>query len=71
LVNVSDEDGMTPLHHAALNNYAQCAEVLLEAGAEWNATNHAGQTPLDLATQHQNAKTLAVLRRYGSVEKAP
>lgn len=70
-VNVSDEDGMTPLHHAALNGYAQCADVLLKAGAELNVTNHAGLTPLEIAIQQQHAGTIAVLRKHGAVEDAP
>jgi hypothetical protein len=70
-VNVSDEDGMTPLHHAALNGYAQCADVLLKAGAELNVTNHAGLTPLEIAIQQQHAGIIAVLRKHGAVEDAP
>ncbi len=68
LVNIRDENGMTPLHYAVRNGYAECAEVLLKAGADANATNRAGQTPLAMALQSQQTNTAAELRWYGATE---
>ena len=63
-VNVSDEYGMTPLHHAAGNGYAECVRVLLNAGADAGATNAVGQTALDLAESGGHARIVEVLRKH-------
>ena len=62
-LDVRDENGMTPLHHAALNGYAECAKVLLKAGSDASATNTAGQTALDLAVAAGQDEVAVVLRR--------
>lgn len=41
--------GSTPLHAAAFFGQPDCAQVLLEAGADRSATNKLGATPLDAA----------------------
>jgi ankyrin repeat protein len=48
-IDISDEDGNTPLHIALLNAHAGCATALIEAGANMNAKNKAGRTPKDEA----------------------
>jgi len=70
-VNIQDEEGMTPLHHAALHNYSKCAQVLLKAGADLKATNHAGQTPLDLAMERPKTRTAHLLREHEALEVDP
>ena len=64
-VDVRDEAGQTPLHHAALNGYAECAKVLLNAGSDAGATNAAGQTALDLAVAGGQTCVAEVLRKLG------
>lgn len=64
-VDVRDEDGLTPLHHAALNGYAECAKVLLNAGSDASATNAAGQTALDLAVVGGQTRVADLLRKRG------
>ena len=62
-LGVRDENGMTPLHHAALNGYAECAKVLMNAHIDESATNAAGQTALDLAVAAGQDEVAVVLRR--------
>jgi|GEM_PF-2933247 ankyrin repeat protein len=66
-----DADGLTPLHHAALNGYAECAKVLMNAHVDEGATNAAGQTALDLAVAAGQAEVAAVLRRGAPAEPPP
>ena len=70
-LDVRDEAGLTPLHHAALNGYAECAKVLMNAHIDESATNAAGQTALDLAVAAGQAEVAAVLRRGAPADSAP
>jgi len=45
-VNLLDEDGDTPLH---VCESPECADVLIQAGADQNAVNSTGWTALDVA----------------------
>ena len=71
--NASDNDddspnSSTPLHAAALNNNHRAAELLLKQGADVNAKDNDGQTPLRIATLNKAAETAEVLRRYDGRE---
>ncbi|XP_014209506.1 transient receptor potential channel pyrexia-like [Copidosoma floridanum] len=46
--NVADRNKLTPLHIAALNELAECVDVLIWAGADVSATNRAGLTALNI-----------------------
>ena len=48
-VNLHDKNGWTPLHFAAQSNSVDCARILLEAGAEIDAVDSHGNTPLSNA----------------------
>ena len=48
-VNAQNDDGVTPLHLAALLNKPEIARLLLEHGANPNLANNEGETPLDWA----------------------
>lgn len=48
----ADTNGMTLLHHAALNGFAEIAKYLVESGAVIDQQNIAGCTPLYQAVQH-------------------
>ena len=48
-LNASDFNGTTALHDAALRNLSTVVSELSELGANINALNDRGQTPLDLA----------------------
>ena len=45
-VNARDEDGRTPLHHAAIHGHVDCALLLLEHNADIEARDNRGRTPL-------------------------
>ena len=44
-------NGYAPLHDALWHGYAECAEILVRAGARLNLLGHDGKTPLDLAVE--------------------
>jgi ankyrin repeat protein len=43
-VNAKDEDGLTPLHRAALAGHKEIVELLITKGAEVNAKDNSGKT---------------------------
>ena len=55
-------DGFTPLHEAARLGTSAVARVLLAAGADVNATDNKGRTPLSWA---ERPETVRVLREHG------
>ncbi len=54
-------DGITPLVHASRRDYASFVFLLLEYGANINATNSAGQTPLTIAVAYNSHNVLRLL----------
>ena len=53
-----DGGGESPLYIAAKYGMKEIAALLLENGAEVNAKNHAGKTPLDVAEKEEIKKLL-------------
>lgn len=69
--DVQDEQGTTPLHHAALCADVSVALMLLEAGAAIDATDGDGHTPLARAALAGNvAMTELLLRHRAALEPA-
>ena len=68
-VNAKDEDGVTPLHEAALWGHNEVAELLIANGAEVNAIivsgRNQGKTPVDLAIWRKKTETADLLRKHG------
>ena len=68
-VNAKDEDGVTPLHEAALWGHNEVAELLIANGAEVNAIivsgPYQGKTPLDLAIRHKKTATADLIHKHG------
>ena len=61
-VGSTDGEGLTALHYAARSDYnAEIAEILLKHGADTNARDSLGKTPLDLAVAAKLARMPEVL----------
>ena len=63
-LNEFNEDGWNPLLWTAASNQLTIAELLLQAGANVNAENEAGDTPLSLAVHVGNVHMLKLLLRF-------
>jgi ankyrin repeat protein len=64
-VDERDANSETPLHHAARANQKNAVVLLAARGADVNARNNAGETPLAL-TQHRQIETY--LKRMGGTK---
>ena len=70
-VNTKDANGDTPLHLACALGYAGIAKVLLNMGADPNAENYLGQTPVEvgIAAGIKGSKLELISERQMSYEK--
>jgi ankyrin repeat protein len=67
--NIQDDLGDTPLHSAVfLRPCEEAVRILLEAGANPNAKNRGGATPLHRAALHGDARIIRLLLKYDAVE---
>jgi len=58
---------MTPLHYVAVGGHNEIIELLISSGADVNAKDNYGETPLDVAVQFLKSKPEIVdlLRKHG------
>lgn len=56
--NARNPEGLTALHSVARTHNTECALLLLEYGADLNATSTQGQTPMTVAITHNNHPVL-------------
>ncbi|XP_043218026.1 ankyrin-3-like isoform X1 [Amphibalanus amphitrite] len=61
-VNTKNRHGETPLH---VVTGAECARILLERGAQLDAVDKLGNTPIHLAARYQRVEVLAALLDWG------
>lgn len=64
--SIGDRQGVTPLMHAALLNFAEAGEALLGDKAPVDQTNRRGETALILAVQAKNSAMIRLLVRNGA-----
>ncbi|MDP2205326.1 MAG: ankyrin repeat domain-containing protein [Alphaproteobacteria bacterium] len=66
-VDIEAEDNWRPLHHAVLNGQAKMAALLIRHKADMNLREALqGQTPLHIASERGDEKTVAVLVDAGA-----
>ena len=65
-----NEEGFTPLHCAAMGASLECAQLLLEAGADRNATDRGGAVPWAHVPEAAG-KLRALLEPAGPAQKLP
>ncbi|NWW35922.1 ANR27 protein, partial [Panurus biarmicus] len=65
-VNVSNQDGFTPLHMAALHGHGELASLLLRHGACASAKNAQLAAPLHLACQKGHCQVVKCLMDYNA-----
>ncbi len=63
---LTDREGRTELHYAALENNAAEVHRLLEAGFAAGAADKAGRTPLHFAAQEYSAGAATLLIEHGA-----
>ena len=64
-MNAEIKNGLTPLLYAALGGHNEIAELLIAKGANMNAKDDGGKTPLDFAVEHDKPETSDLLRKHG------
>lgn len=64
--SIADRQGVTPLMHTALLNFADGAQELLDAKAPVDQANRRGETALILAVQSKNTALVRLLVRRGA-----
>ena len=62
LATMTTGGGATALHLAARYGHADAARRLLDAGADPDAADDAGDTALDVAVRHEHSDLVALLR---------
>lgn len=65
-VNITEENGMTPLMIAAANNNVSIAKLLLASGADVNVKNEKGETALDISLSSKLNNMVDILMAAGA-----
>lgn len=59
-----DDDGITALHHAAQNDFAEIAEILLNFGADPLYKSEEGLTPYEVTMIHHSDRVKQLFERH-------
>jgi len=65
------EGGQTPLHFAIRRKRPDLVQLLIELGADLEAGDGSGRTPLEVAIMSGDREAIELLRAAGAVEPAP
>lgn len=65
-VNVSNYQGLTPLHGAAASGCTRSMKMLIAAGAQVNSTSGTLETPLHVACDYEQALVVRILLVAGA-----
>lgn len=68
-LNITDENGQTPLMMAAKHGQTQIMDVLISAGADKEMKDKAGRTAADLYARHQQTLSPLLAHRLKGIEK--
>lgn len=68
-LNITDENGQTPLMMAAKHGQTKIMDVLISAGADKEMKDKAGRTAADLYARHQQTLSPLLAHRLKGIEK--
>ena len=69
-INRRNHDNQTPLHVAIHNGHIEAAKILIKNGADVNAVDNYGNTPLSFAEERKDEALIKLLKEKGA-KKAP
>lgn len=69
-INVTTNDGQTPLHHAAAGGYTDTAIALMKRGARAHARDESNRTPLNVAMGNGHIETADAIREEIALQQA-
>lgn len=67
-LNVQNKNGITPLHEAVKITSKEMIELLLQNGADVNARDKEGKSPLEIAIEKQNLTLIASLLKAKNIQ---
>ena len=62
-INITDDEGDTPVHWAARWNKTEAIAMLIKHGASINMTNDMGYKPFDWASRHKSEAAVGMLEQ--------
>lgn len=65
-VDITDNDGMTPLHRAAVKGFVEIGQLLIRHGASVTRQDERGWTPLHIAAMRGHEAMVAMLLQSGA-----
>ena len=66
-INVTNEDGETPLMYASKLHNIKAAELLIQKGSDINVTNEDGKTPLMYASKFIEKVAILLIQKGANI----